>query len=129
MNQIKHITMVQVTANKLAIFLKTDKSSHIGDVSNILLCSKLYNFILASYDKMENYTSFSAPILRSPIPNTFKIIHLCIYFCVETKEPPNQYDLHSHTCAYVWKTRYGIDFTVSYSPVATYWNYQVITIF
>ena len=67
---------------------------------------------------MEKSTTFSAPFLRSLLPPDKKILCPRIYFRVKTTYIYNQYDLYSRTFADVSSMIEGVDFTVSYAPVA-----------
>ena len=62
--------------------------------------------------------TFSASFLRSLLPPDTNIIRPRIYFRVKTTEIDNQYDLYSRTCENVSSIIEGVEFNVSYSPVA-----------
>ena len=67
---------------------------------------------------MVTSTTFSAKFLRSSLTPDTKILIPRISFRVKTTDIENQYDLYSRTCADGPSTLEGVDFTVSYTPVA-----------
>ena len=75
---------------------------------------------------MSTSTNFSAPFLRSLLPPGTKILRPRISFRVKTADIDNQYDIHSRTCADVSSMLEGVDFTVSYAPVAGIHSIRII---
>ena len=63
-------------------------------------------------------TIFSVPHLRSSLPRDTKIIRLRISFRVKTTDIKKHYKLYPRTCVYGSYMLEGVDFTVSYTPVA-----------
>ena len=75
---------------------------------------------------MSASTTFSAPFLLSSIPSYKNILKNRIYFRVKTTEIYNQYDLYSRTCVDGSSMIEGVDFTISYKPVAGIWTLCII---
>jgi len=63
--------------------------------------------------------TFSAPILRSSIPAHKMVLRPRVTCKVKDTLVPNQYDLYARTCADGSTQRENIDFTDSYSLVAS----------
>ena len=76
---------------------------------------------------MATSTTFSAPSLRSLLPPDTNILRPIIYFRVKTTDIGNQYDLYSRTCADGSSILEGVEFTVSYAPVAGILSLHIIT--
>ena len=67
---------------------------------------------------MEKSTTLIAPFLSSSLPPETKIIFPWIYFRFKTTDIENKYDLYSRTCANESSMLDGVNYTVSYVPVA-----------
>ena len=68
---------------------------------------------------MEKITTFSALFERLLLAPGTKILCPIISFRVKKIDIDNQYDLYSRTCAYGSSILEGVDFVVSYTPVAS----------
>ena len=109
---------IQAIGNKLInLPTKNPKPDHIGYVFKITLISDWYDSICSNYEKMEKYTTFSAPFLRSLLPPNTKIHRPRIYFRVKKTTIENKYYLYSRTCAYGSSMLEGVELTLSYAPV------------
>ena len=97
---------------------KPPTSYHIVDLFKSNVRSYWYDSIFSNYDKIANYTTSSAPFLRSSFPAYTKILRPGIYFRVKTTDIDNQYDIYYRTFADLSSMLEGVDFTVSYTPVA-----------
>ena len=75
---------------------------------------------------MSKSTTFSAPFERSLLPPGTKILSPIISFIVKTKDIDNQYDLYSITCAYGSSMLEGVNLSVSYAPLASIKQPQII---
>ena len=67
---------------------------------------------------MEKSTTFSAPFVRSSMPLETKIFHPGISFRVNTTDIDNKYDLYSRTFSIGSSMLEGVDFNVSFEPMA-----------
>ena len=67
---------------------------------------------------MAKSATFSAPFLRYLLPPNTKILKTRISIRVKTTDIDNQYDIYSRTCADRSSMIEGVEFTVSYAPVA-----------
>ena len=67
---------------------------------------------------MERSTTFSAPFLLSPLPPDKKKLIPIIYFGLKSTYIDNKYDLYSRTFSDGSYMLEGVEFTVSYAPVA-----------
>ena len=65
-------------------------------------------------------TTFSATFSRSSLPLDTHILRTII------TDINNQYEPYSRTCAYVSSVLEGVDFTVSYAPVAATRSFHII---
>jgi len=70
-------------------------------------------------DKMLSTGTFSAPILRTSIPPHKSILQPRVACRVKDTLIPHQYDLYARTCADGSTQRENVDYTNSYSPVAS----------
>jgi len=70
-------------------------------------------------DKMLSTGTFSAPILRTSIPPHKSILRPRVACRVKDTLIPHQYDLYARTCANGSTQRENVDYTDSYSPVAS----------
>ncbi len=70
--------------------------------------------------------TFSAPMLRSTVPPSQKILRPRVSCRVKDTPTPNQYDLYARTCADGSIQQEHIDFTDSYSPVASIESIRVL---
>ena len=75
---------------------------------------------------MEKSTIFSAPFLHYLLPPGKKYSVQGYIYWVKTTNIDNQYDLYSRTCADGSSMFEGVDFTVSYSPVAGIFSLCII---
>ena len=78
----------------IIITMKPQALDNIGYAVNSLLRSECYESTLAKYDKMEKFTTFSSPFLRSSLPPDRKIICPRISFRVKKIVVENQYNLY-----------------------------------
>ena len=75
---------------------------------------------------MGKSTTFGAPFLYSSFPPDTKIIHPMISFRVKKNYIDNKYDLYYRTCADRLSVLEGVDFSVSYAPVAGIFSLHII---
>jgi hypothetical protein len=82
--------------------------------------------LFQNYSKMQTTGTFSAPMLRSNVPSHKTILHPRISCRVKDTSTPHQYDLYARTCADGSVQQEYIDFTDSYSPVASIESIRVL---
>ena len=75
---------------------------------------------------MATSKTFSAPFLRSSLPPDTNIIRPRIYFRVKTTDIDNQYELYSIICVDGASLLEGVDFKVSYAPLAGILSLHII---
>ena len=97
-NQIRYI---QEIGNKIISLLKKSSTpDHIGDVINSPLRSDWCVSIFSDCKKMEKFTTFGTPFLRSSLPPDTKILLPRISFRSKIIDIDNKYYLYSRTCEY-----------------------------
>lgn len=99
---------------------------HIGQVIHSPLCAEWTDAIFENYEKMATSNTFSKPFLRSLLPKDTTILHPRLAFKVKITELPTQYDLYCRMAADGSKQKEGIDFTESYSPVASHMSIRIV---
>jgi hypothetical protein len=93
--------------------------SHFGATFNSPFASDWRDAHFQNYNKMLASETFSALILRSSVPSHKTILRPGVTCKVKDTSTPNQYDLYAWTCADSSTQCANIDFTDSYSPVAS----------
>ncbi len=99
--------------------IKPETPAHFGATYTSPFASDWKDALFQNYNKMLTSGTFSAPILRSLVPSNKTILRPRIACKVKDTSIPNQYDLYARTCADGSTQREHIDFTDSYSPVAS----------
>ena len=109
-NKIRHIQSIR---GKLIILpTKPPTPDHIGYLVKSPLRGECYYSIFSNYEKMEESITFSAPFLRSSLPQDTKLLHPRIYFRVKKTDIDNQYDIYSRIFIYGSSMLEGVYFTV-----------------
>jgi len=98
---------------------RPETPSHFGATFASPFASNWKDALFQNYNKMLNCGTFSAPILRSSVPLNKTILRPQIACRVKDTSIPHQYDLYARTCADGSTQKENIDFTDSYSPVAS----------
>jgi hypothetical protein len=98
---------------------RPDTPTHFGATYNPPFASDWKDALFQNYNKMMASGTFSAPILRSSVPSHKTILRPRVACHVKDTLIPHQYDLYARTCADGSTQREHIDFTDSYSPVAS----------
>lgn len=96
-----------------------DTPSHFGATFNSPFASDWRDAHFQNYNKMLASGTFSALILCSSVPLHKTILRPRVTCKVKDTSTPNQYDLYAWTCADSSTQCANIDFTDSYSPVAS----------
>ena len=99
--------------------IKPETPAHFGATYTSPFASDWKDALFQNYNKMLTSGTFSAPILRSSVPSNKTILRPRIACKVKDTSIPNQYDLYARPCADGSTQREHIDFTDSYSPVAS----------
>jgi len=99
--------------------VKPDTPNHFGATYHSPFASDWKDALFQNYNKMLASGTFSAPLLRSSVPAHKTILRPRVVLKVKDTSVPNQYDLYARTCADGSTQRENIDFTDSYSPVAS----------
>jgi hypothetical protein len=92
---------------------------HIGQLQNKPFYSDWKSSLFKNYDKMLTAGTWSAPILRSSVPSTKKILRNRVTFKVKDTDQVSTYELYSRTCADGSPMKENIDYITSYSPVGS----------
>jgi len=92
---------------------------HFGATFNSPFASDKRDALFQNYNKMLASGTFSAPILRSSVPSHKTVLRPRVVCKVKDTSLPHQYDLCARTCADGSTQRENVDFTDSYSPVAS----------
>lgn len=82
--------------------------------------------LFQNYIKMQTTGTFSTPMLRSEVPPNKTILRPRIACRVKDTSTPHQYDLYARTCADGSVQQEYINFTDSYSPVASIESIRVL---
>jgi hypothetical protein len=98
---------------------RPDTPTHFGATFSSPFASDWKDALFQNYNKMLNCGTFSAPVLRSSVPKTKTILRPRVACRVKDTSIPHQYDLYARTCADGSTQKENIDFTDSYSPVAS----------
>ncbi len=93
--------------------------SHFGAMYQTPFASDWRDALFQNYDKMLSTGTFSAPILRTSIPPHKSILQPRVACRVKDTLIPHQYDLYARTCADGSTQRENVDYTGSYSLVAS----------
>jgi hypothetical protein len=99
--------------------VRPETPGHFGATYHSPFASDWRDALFHNYDKMLATGTFSAPILRTSVPPHKSILRPRIACRVKDTSIPHQYDLSARTCADGSTQRENIDFTDSYSPVAS----------
>ncbi len=92
---------------------------HFGETFGMPFASDWRDALFHNYDKMLASGTFSAPILRSSVPGNKRILRPRVACRMKDTDIAHQYDLYARTCADGSTQQESIDFTDSYSPVAS----------
>jgi hypothetical protein len=92
---------------------------HFGETLHSSFASDWRDALFQNYTKMLATGTFSAPLLRTSVPAGKSILRPRIACRVKDTTINHQYDLYARTCADGSTQRESIDFTDSYSPVAS----------
>jgi hypothetical protein len=98
---------------------RPETPSHFGATYASPFASDWKDALFQNYNKMLHCGAFSAPILLSSVPSNKTILRPRIACRVKDTSIPHQYDLYARTCADGSTQKENIDFTDSYSPVAS----------
>jgi len=99
--------------------VKPDTPSHFGATYTSPFASDWKDALFQNYNKILASGTFSAPIVRSSVPAHKTVLRPHVACKVKDTSIPNQCDLYARTCADGSTQREHIDFTDSYSPVAS----------
>ncbi len=99
--------------------VRPDTPSHFGATYHSPFASDWRDALFQNYDKMLTTGTFSAPILRTSVPPNKTVLRPRVACRVKDTSIPHQYDLYARTCADGSTQREHIDYTDSYSPVAS----------
>jgi hypothetical protein len=118
-DSISSSVVVPVGMKVVSSPVRPETQSHFGATYHSPFASDLRDALFHNYDKMLATGTFSAPILRTLVPPHKSILRPRIACHVKDTSIPYQYDLSARTCADGSTQRENIDFTNSYSPVAS----------
>jgi len=90
-----------------------------GETLHSPFASDWRDALFQNYTKMLATGTFSAPMLRTSVPAGKSILRPRIACRVKDTSTANQYDLYARTCADGSTQKESVDFTDSYSPVAS----------
>jgi len=96
-----------------------DTPPHFGAIFTSPFASDWRDALFHNYNKMMTSGTFSALILCSSVPSNKTILRLRVTCKVKDTSIPNQHDLYARSCANGSTQCENIDFTDSYSPVAS----------
>jgi hypothetical protein len=99
--------------------IRPDTPAPFGATYSSPFASDWHDALFQNYNKMLATGTFSAPILRSSVPPQKTVLRPCVVCRVKDTPVPNQYDLFARTCTDGSTQRENINFTDSYSPVAS----------
>jgi hypothetical protein len=99
--------------------IRLETPSHFGATYSSPVASDWRDALFHNYNKMLASGTFSAPILRSSVPQNKSILRPRVACKVKDTSIPHQYDLYARTCVDGSTQKEIIDYTDSYSPVGS----------
>ena len=110
--------LLPIVNKVLQLPFRPDAPIHVGKAISGELREHWIDTMFGAYDKMHNTGTLSCPLLKTSLPKGTKILPAKLSFEVKITDIAHFYELKTRFCANGSRQLEGIDFEVSFAPVA-----------